>query len=341
MPQRRFAIALSFPGEHRAFVRNIADALAGSLGKGRIFFDEWYEGEIKGRDADLKLSRIYGEDAELIVPFFSQYYSKMWCQIEWHTVRAVIARRRDEDAVVPVLLDNTKIPGWEDIDLGIRRKARQSGKQIAAQILEAYKSRPGRQLTDVNFKPEAPVEPKNSPTTGHRKRRVTSRTSSRPIVVLMDSTLPDVVYDGNTRAKGGTNADDITEVLSDLQITIIKETTSLRWQRDEQVLRVNPDLVVLHFSAFYSTTTPDDCDKRLEEFLQYMSGAKTRFLMYSRMSPDQNKWLQRWLRRIEARIPGLRNRIQVLPITPGQDATFRDQDLARRLKLQVKQILEL
>jgi len=340
-PERRFAIALSFPGQHRAFVRNVAVALARSLGKGRIFFDEWYEAEIRGSGADLKLRRIYGEEAELLVPFFSQYYSKMWCQIEWHAVRAVLAQRREEDAVVPVHLDNTAIPGWEVIDLGIRRKARESGKQTADQILEAYKSRPRRLSTDVNFKPEAPVEPKNSPTTGHRKRRVTSRTSARPIVVLMDSTLPDVVYDSNTRAQGGTNADDITDVLSDLPVTIIKETTSLLWRRDEQVLRVNPDLVVLHFSAFYSTTTSDDSDKRLEDFLQYMSGVKTRFLIYSRMSPEQNNWLRRWLKRIESRIPGLRNRIQVLPIKHGQDATFRNPDLARRLKLQVKQILEI
>jgi hypothetical protein len=72
-----------------------------------------------------------------------------------------------------------------------------------------------------------------------------------------------------------------------------------------------------------------------------MSGAKTCFLLYSRMSPEQHSWLQRWLHRIESKIPGLRNRIQVLAIEHGLDATFRKPALARRLKLQVKKILKV
>ncbi len=47
---RRFAIAVSFPGEHRRFVRNVVNRLAEELGKERIFFDEWYEAELLGLD---------------------------------------------------------------------------------------------------------------------------------------------------------------------------------------------------------------------------------------------------------------------------------------------------
>ena len=45
--KRRFAIALSFPGEHRRFVRNVAERLAQVLGKSRVFFDEWHAAEIE------------------------------------------------------------------------------------------------------------------------------------------------------------------------------------------------------------------------------------------------------------------------------------------------------
>ncbi len=33
MPQKRFTIALSFPGEHRTFVEQVASALSSQIGK--------------------------------------------------------------------------------------------------------------------------------------------------------------------------------------------------------------------------------------------------------------------------------------------------------------------
>jgi hypothetical protein len=138
---KRFAIALSFPGEHRKFVRNVAFALAPELGKDRIFFDEWHESELHGSEADLKLKAIYKEQATLVVPFFSAHYKKMWCQIEWHAIRALLAERRKDDAVVPVLMDSTPIEGWESIDLGIRKRSKDSARVIAAKIVQAYRHR--------------------------------------------------------------------------------------------------------------------------------------------------------------------------------------------------------
>jgi hypothetical protein len=137
---RRFAVALSFPGEHRRFVRNVALRLAEELSRERVFFDEWYEAEIRGSDADLKLKRVYRDDAELVIPFFSEHYTKMWCQIEWKAIRTVLAERRKDDAVLPVHIDGTRIEGWETVDLGIR-KGRKTGRQVAEAILEVYQRR--------------------------------------------------------------------------------------------------------------------------------------------------------------------------------------------------------
>src|SRR3989304_1308117 len=106
---RRFAIGLSFPGEHRRLVRNVAIRLADELGKARVFFDEWHEAELRGADADLKLGRIYRDEVDLVVPFFSEHYEKTWCQIEWHAIRVILATRRKDHAVVPVHLDGTRI----------------------------------------------------------------------------------------------------------------------------------------------------------------------------------------------------------------------------------------
>src|SRR2546429_9757956 len=137
---RRFAIAVSFPGELRSFVRNVVDRLAEQLGEERVFYDQWYESELVGLDGDLKLRRYYREQSEVVVPFFSKHYAKDWCQIEWSSIRAMLKARRKEDAVIPVEMDRTSIDGWESIDFAIHRKGR-SGKEIADLIIGAYRQR--------------------------------------------------------------------------------------------------------------------------------------------------------------------------------------------------------
>src|SRR5262245_26611311 len=220
--KRPFAIALSVPGQHRPFVRNVAKRLASVLGKQRVFFDEWFDAELKGSSGDLKLKRVYGEDAELVVPFFSRYYSKMWCQVEWHTIRVVLAQRREDDAVVPVQLDDTVVPGWEIIDIAIRRKASQSGSEIADKLLQVYRLRARHVRSGTEIEERGPETPEPHARAEHKRDGVARHRARRPTVVMMDSTLPDVVYDENTRAQGGTNADDITAVLSDQPLTLIK-----------------------------------------------------------------------------------------------------------------------
>jgi hypothetical protein len=135
----RFHVALSFPGEHRDFVLDVAEALAARLTRDRVFYDEWYEAELLGAGGDLKLQAMY-EQADLVIPFFSQYYEKQWCSLEWETIRGILLRRRRKDAVIPVHLDNTDVPGWSDVNFGIRLKDRTS-QQIADIILEALTMR--------------------------------------------------------------------------------------------------------------------------------------------------------------------------------------------------------
>src|SRR5258707_5782555 len=78
--RRRFAIALSFPGERRDYVEQVANALlpafGGDQGKARIFYDAWHEGLIIGYTSNRKLQDIYANGSDLIVPFFCQDYVK-------------------------------------------------------------------------------------------------------------------------------------------------------------------------------------------------------------------------------------------------------------------------
>ena len=135
----RFKVALSFPGEHRDFVLKVAEELATRLTRERVFYDEWYEIELLGVGGDLKLQSMY-EQADLVVPFFSEHYSKSWCSLEWETIRGILLNRRKDDAVIPVHLDDTVIPGWSTVNFGIRLRGR-TPQKISEIILDALAMR--------------------------------------------------------------------------------------------------------------------------------------------------------------------------------------------------------
>lgn len=134
-----FAIAVSFPGEHRPFVLEIVEHLAKALGRERIFYDEWYESRLLGSGGDIKLQECY-KQAKLVIPFFSKHYTKPWCAMEWETIRGILLNRRKDDAVIPVHLDETEIQGWPAVSFGIKPRGR-SAEEIANLILEAYRDR--------------------------------------------------------------------------------------------------------------------------------------------------------------------------------------------------------
>jgi TIR domain len=89
---RRFAIALSFPGEHRDFVKLVADHLAAVFGKDRVLYDKYYEAEFARPDLDVYLPRLYRTQSELVVLFLCpEYAAKRWCNLEWRHIRQLIA----------------------------------------------------------------------------------------------------------------------------------------------------------------------------------------------------------------------------------------------------------
>ena len=168
------------------------------------------------------------------------------------------------------------------------------------------------------------------------------------VVVLMDSPLADRVYDPETRKNGGTNADDITDIIGDLPIVIEKENTSPLWHREDQVLRENPALIVIHRSCFADATVGVDpqapalqvADKKLDSFLGYvgLGNPSTKFLVYTRRSGDPAPWVSD----LQKRFPQLTGRIVVLTVPGGPEhATFRDPATMKMVRQNVKAILGL
>jgi tetratricopeptide (TPR) repeat protein len=113
---KRFAVALSFPGEHRPFVAAIADALAQTLGQPKVFYDQFYEAELARPNLDTYLQRIYHDDADLICVFICEDYNhKDWCHLEARAIRDLIKQRRD-DEIMFIRVDDGSVDGVFSVD---------------------------------------------------------------------------------------------------------------------------------------------------------------------------------------------------------------------------------
>jgi len=114
--QRRFRVALSFPGEQRRFVKDVADFLAEKLGRKSVFYDKYYESELARPDLDVYLQQIYNRDSELVVIFLcAEYEKKEWCGLEWRAIRELIKHKRGHE-IMPIRFDQTEIPGLFSTD---------------------------------------------------------------------------------------------------------------------------------------------------------------------------------------------------------------------------------
>ena len=66
---KRFAVALSLPGERRAVVAQVAELLAAKFGPARVLYDKFHEAEFARPDLDVYLPTLYRTESELIVLF--------------------------------------------------------------------------------------------------------------------------------------------------------------------------------------------------------------------------------------------------------------------------------
>ena len=108
---RRFKVGLSYPGEHRPFVAEVAEHLADKLGKDRVFYDKYYEAELARPDLDTYLQAIYHDQCNLVVIFICEdYESKDWCRLEWRAIRDLI-KQTANSAIMPVRVDKGDVSG--------------------------------------------------------------------------------------------------------------------------------------------------------------------------------------------------------------------------------------
>jgi hypothetical protein len=114
MPKRKtrafeYDVCLSFAGKDRQYVRSVADILKS---KGvRVFFDEYGQVDMWGKDLYIHLDEIYQNAARFCVLFASKHYAeKVWTNHERQSAQARAIRQHSE-YILPAKFDNTEIPG--------------------------------------------------------------------------------------------------------------------------------------------------------------------------------------------------------------------------------------
>lgn len=105
----RYEVALSFAGEDRAYVEEVAAHLknAGVA----VFYDKFEAAELWGKDLIEHLQNVYQNEAEYCVLFVSEHYvTKPWPRHERRSAqnRALVAK---EEYLLPARFDDSTVPG--------------------------------------------------------------------------------------------------------------------------------------------------------------------------------------------------------------------------------------
>jgi hypothetical protein len=130
-----FDVALSFPGEVRAFVEQVAKELESRIGPNSYFYDNNYMSQLARPSLDILLQDIYRNRSKLIVVFLgSDYQRKDWCGIEFRAIREIILER-DHRRIMFIRTDDGPVEGVFKTD-GFLDARNFSPAQIAQFIAE-------------------------------------------------------------------------------------------------------------------------------------------------------------------------------------------------------------
>lgn len=107
-----YDVCLSFAGEQRAYVQEVADTLK-SQGV-RVFYDDYEKPELWGKDLYEHLDEVYQRLARYCILFASaDYAAKVWPSHERRSAQARALKAKGE-YILPARFDETPIPGLPD-----------------------------------------------------------------------------------------------------------------------------------------------------------------------------------------------------------------------------------
>lgn len=131
----KFKVALSFPGEKRSYVEQVAIDLKVSLGDDSVFYDFDYQAQLCHPNADVILQNVYHRQSQLILVFLCKEYSeKEWCGLELRAIRDLI-KKKQGDRLILVRFDDATVDGFYSID-GYLDANKFSPSEISAFVLQ-------------------------------------------------------------------------------------------------------------------------------------------------------------------------------------------------------------
>ena len=108
-PNFEWDICLSFAGEDRPYVEQVAEALRAS--RVRVFYDKYEQAALWGKDLYVHLDEVYRTKARFCVMFASKHYAeKLWTNHERSSAQAR-AFKENKEYILPARFDDTEIPG--------------------------------------------------------------------------------------------------------------------------------------------------------------------------------------------------------------------------------------
>lgn len=158
-----YQVALSFAGEDRDYVSKVATLF--KVQEISVFYDEFEEAKLWGKDLYEYLDEIYREKAKYCIIFASKHYAKkLWPTHERKSAQER-ALKQNEEYILPARFDDTEIPGIRStikyIDLN--NYSPEEFVELTVQKLTESKEATARQIAvdtiiyRLYLKPEPPI----------------------------------------------------------------------------------------------------------------------------------------------------------------------------------------
>lgn len=107
-----YKVALSFAGEQREYVREVAKALESMPNfKGKVFFDEFHRIDMWGRDLNELLNEVFDYKSEYCVFFISRDYAQRHYPTQEKRSALSDKVKFLKGRILPVRFDDTELPG--------------------------------------------------------------------------------------------------------------------------------------------------------------------------------------------------------------------------------------
>lgn len=140
---QHFNIALTFAGESRGLVEEVAFLLSDKFGREKILYDKFHEAMFARPQLDLHLQKLYHDYSDLIVVFLcEQYEQKRWCGVEWRAIRDIINNFNYEKIMYVKAckedIDKITLPGFYGSQDGYIDANTHTPREVANLIIERY-----------------------------------------------------------------------------------------------------------------------------------------------------------------------------------------------------------